>query len=127
MFRRYWFVYVYKNVVKFERYWWGEINILEFFFLNFLNMFILCKVLYIGLLRNEYEIFNNLVCIKYCKNMRKYILVLRCDNLLKKLIIVCIEKLCLNILWIYFVILLGFGINLMSKRNNELFDNYILY
>lgn len=57
------------------------INILEFFFLNFLNMFILCKVLYIGLLRNEYEIFNNLVCIKYCKNMRKYILVLRCDNL----------------------------------------------
>lgn len=127
MFRRYWFVYVYKNVVKFERYWWGEINILEFFFLNFLNMFILCKVLYIGLLRNEYEIFNNLVCIKYCKNMRKYILVLRCDNLLKKLIIVCLEKLCLNILWIYFVILLGFGINLMSKRNNELFDNYILY
>lgn len=127
MFRRYWFVYVYKNVVKFERYWWGEINILEFFFLNFLNMFILCKVLYIGLLRNEYEIFNNLVCIKYCKNMRKYILVLRCDNLLKKLIIVCLEKLCLNILWIYFVILLGFGINLMSKRNNELFDIYILY
>lgn len=53
----------------------------SFFFLNFLNMFILCKVLYIGLLRNEYEIFNNLVCIKYCKNMRKYILVLRCDNL----------------------------------------------
>lgn len=81
MFRGYWFVYVYKNVVKFERYWWGEINILEFFFLNFLNMFILCKVLYIGLLRNEYEIFNNLVCVKYCKNMRKYILVLRCDNL----------------------------------------------
>lgn len=114
-------------MAKPERYRRGETNILEFFFLNFSNTSISCKVLYIGISRNEHETFNNLACTKHRKNIRKHILVLRCDNLQKKLIIVCPDKLCLNILRIYFVVSLGSGTNSMSKRNNELFDNYISY